>query len=1164
MASKTGDTPLSQPAISKWLVALPYVVLVAGLLITGYIWSSAKHSAHEQLDDAFNYEVVNIQDEIRHNLSTYHQVLLGAQGLLSVAPSVQRADFAKYVAMHRLGETYPGIQGVGFSQVVPRAQINQHIQMMRKQGFPNYAIRPAGIRDPYSSIIYLEPFSKRNLRAFGFDMFSEPTRRQAMQRACDMDDAVLSAKVKLVQETKEHPQSGFLLYLPVYRKLADISSVQARRNALVGWVYEPFRMEDFISGLQIGFSRELRVRIYDGKSTNRNELMFDSSSNTTQLGHYTNISTVTFFNQPWTIEVNSLPPYEQRESRGEILLSLLLGLTFTLTLAYRLQTLVNAKRTLTYEIAQRTKELESEKAALHKSEEQLSLAIEGSGVGLWDWYIKTGEIFVNERWAALIGYSLDELQPMSINTWLQFTHPDDLKRSDEALVEYFAGHTPLYSCEVRMRHKDGRWIWLLDTGSVSTFADDGTPVRMTGTHLDINDNRNQRSLLEKQDAMLVGTSSAFKEILTGKDFKTSVDDALAILGNCLEVEHVYVFQNQTANTGELFSSMKYEWCSNPSAALINSSTLQDVPYSMFPRWLSEFNLNRPVHGPVWTLPEQERPILEAHSIQSLVVMPIFVDEALWGFIGFNDRHSERVWTVAEISMLALAASGLGGAIRQNELTLSLAESRQWLRTAVKHTATGTIIVDRETRLISDANPAFLDAVNMTEEQVVGSPCGQFLSPLDRSNCQCVAANQACRHDEFELIKSDGTRLPVIISAARMVSGGRTYIIESIVDISLQKSAEEKLRQSTALYHGMFNSVQDLIYFKDLDGHYIEYNDAFDRFFGATQKQPRDNVGLTLFDIMPEEEAQDIAERDRRVYATMSSIFAEHSLLASDGTRTTFDHHKSPLVDADGTCIGLVGVARDITERKQTEVDLSETARSLQEAYRKLNELEQTRDSLVQFTVQDMRSSLTSILSGIDIAKDDGSSELLRNRFLNMADASSHELEYMLSSLQDVYKMEEKQMLLEASSEDLLYIANLASETVNMIAIQQKVEVSVRGEELYVAMDAELIRRVIVNLMLNAVKFSGINDDIQVEVLQVDDRARVTVTDHSPGIPVQYREAVFDRTLQLKLREKGLKYSAGLSLCFCRLAVELHGGSIGVDSELGKGSTFWFELPIQRP
>jgi diguanylate cyclase (GGDEF)-like protein/hemerythrin-like metal-binding protein/PAS domain S-box-containing protein len=109
--------------------------------------------------------------------------------------------------------------------------------------------------------------------------------------------------------------------------------------------------------------------------------------------------------------------------------------------------------------------------------------------GIWQWYIQTGELTLNSRWADIIGYTLDELQPISIKTWEEFSHPDDLKKSGGLLEAYFEGHTEFYEMEARMKHKDGSWVWVLDRGQVVEWDDQGKPVLMVGSHINITDHK---------------------------------------------------------------------------------------------------------------------------------------------------------------------------------------------------------------------------------------------------------------------------------------------------------------------------------------------------------------------------------------------------------------------------------------------------------------------------------------------------------------------------------------------------------------------------------------------------------------------------------------------------------------------------------------------------
>ncbi|MBL8498096.1 PAS domain S-box protein [Nitrosomonas sp. JL21] len=126
---------------------------------------------------------------------------------------------------------------------------------------------------------------------------------------------------------------------------------------------------------------------------------------------------------------------------------------------------------------------------------RLSNIIEGTHIGTWEWNVQTGEVIFNERWAQIIGYRLDELAPISIETWLTYAHPDDLHKSEVLLKAHFAGKLSYYEVEARMRHKHGHWIWVLDRGKVLSWTDDGKPLMMFGTHQDITDLKEREALL---------------------------------------------------------------------------------------------------------------------------------------------------------------------------------------------------------------------------------------------------------------------------------------------------------------------------------------------------------------------------------------------------------------------------------------------------------------------------------------------------------------------------------------------------------------------------------------------------------------------------------------------------------------------------------------------
>ncbi|HTH40227.1 MAG TPA: MASE3 domain-containing protein, partial [Rhodocyclaceae bacterium] len=145
-------------------------------------------------------------------------------------------------------------------------------------------------------------------------------------------------------------------------------------------------------------------------------------------------------------------------------------------------------------------------AILDQQGRRLTSILEGTDAGTWEWNIQTGEAIINQRCAENVGYRLEELQPISIETWRSLAHPDDYQLSEQALLRHFRGETPGYSCELRLRHKDGHWVWIQSRGKVASRDKQGNPVWMYGTHQDITERKQAEAkmarLVEEQEAIL--------------------------------------------------------------------------------------------------------------------------------------------------------------------------------------------------------------------------------------------------------------------------------------------------------------------------------------------------------------------------------------------------------------------------------------------------------------------------------------------------------------------------------------------------------------------------------------------------------------------------------------------------------------------------------------
>ncbi len=302
-----------EPGAQGWSFLLPLLVLVISLSASFLVWKSEEFEIEQNSLDYFNFRVDDVIRKTENRLNLYQQALRGAKVLFSISGEVDRDAFRDYVAGMHLNLIYPGIQGIGYAQLIQPSMLSSHIAGVRREGFPDYTVRPQGVRKIYTSILYLEPFDWRNQRAFGYDMYSESVRRKAMDLARDSGRPAMSGKVVLVQETTRDVQSGFLVYLPVYRNGMPHGTIAQRRANLVGWVYSVFRMGDLMRGILGGEGDEFDTRVYDGVRVSGEGRMFDRSSEKGPAQpHFLAIRHVRFANHEWTMVFSSLPKIGKR------------------------------------------------------------------------------------------------------------------------------------------------------------------------------------------------------------------------------------------------------------------------------------------------------------------------------------------------------------------------------------------------------------------------------------------------------------------------------------------------------------------------------------------------------------------------------------------------------------------------------------------------------------------------------------------------------------------------------------------------------------------------------------------------------------------------------------------------------------------------------------
>lgn len=483
----------------RWRLAkvLPWLILALGLLATWFVQRVALGAAYESQQENFASQTREIILRIEQRLAAYRQILYGARGLFAASERVGRDEFREYVSGLSLNRAYPGVQGVGFALVVTPSERDAHVAEIRKEGFPDYTLHPAGKRELYTSIIYLEPFADRNLRAFGYDMYSDPVRRQAMERSRDLNEAAISAKVTLVQEDRTRVQAGFLMYVPVYRKGRAHASEADRRANIVGWTYSPFRMGDLMLGILGRHPDDLELQIFDGRQTSPETLLYDSGERLTTPeapdALYRTSQLIDVFGHAWTIIIASNARFEANLDTRLVRAIQLAGVLTSVLLSLLVGQLANSRAQIHRVLA-----LADE---LRTSEERWQFALEGAGEGVWDWNLQTGEATYSRRWKELWGFSEAEIGDTA-DEWIQRVHPDDLAGVNAALQRHLDGEKSDASVEFRMFCKDGSWRWTLGRGRVVSRDARGQPLRLVGTNADITERKLHDEELKRSHAEL--------------------------------------------------------------------------------------------------------------------------------------------------------------------------------------------------------------------------------------------------------------------------------------------------------------------------------------------------------------------------------------------------------------------------------------------------------------------------------------------------------------------------------------------------------------------------------------------------------------------------------------------------------------------------------------
>ncbi len=292
-----------------WLPVLVTLTLLAGLCgWVGWHWQALEKRSASEDERRFVFAVNDIEHTLKERMRAYEMVLRGLSGFVAGSGEVTPEDWTRATDQLQLQDLYPGIQAVSLARYATPETLTQLVADIRRNGRPGFRMYPEGARDEYLVVDFIHPTDWRNRRVVGYDMLSEPGRREAIESAREKGVPVMTGPLRLKQETEQHVQVGVLLYLPVYRPNAPTTTRDERRAAFAGTLHGAFRLNDLLEGILGSRSSLFQLQLYDAAEPDA--ALLTERQPISETAQFKRTRNLYMYGRSWQLVVASTPEYE--------------------------------------------------------------------------------------------------------------------------------------------------------------------------------------------------------------------------------------------------------------------------------------------------------------------------------------------------------------------------------------------------------------------------------------------------------------------------------------------------------------------------------------------------------------------------------------------------------------------------------------------------------------------------------------------------------------------------------------------------------------------------------------------------------------------------------------------------------------------------------------
>ncbi len=518
-------------------------------------------------------------------------------------------------------------------------------------------------------------------------------------------------------------------------------------------------------------------------------------------------------------------------------------------------------------------------AAARDSNQRLNEVIWGTNSATWEWQVQTGATVFNARWAEIVGYTLEELAPISIETWYLLMHPDDAKVSGDLLARCFSRELDSYECEARMRHKDGHWVWVHDRGRVVDWAADGRPLRMAGTHYNITARKLADQKLKESEDQLAAMADAVPGVVY--QFTTHPDGRAQFSYLSQGIEALYGVSVEACLRDH--NAMKQ--CIAPEDRVSYRAWAERASQSLTP-WQHEFRIITPDGTRKW-VQDQATPQLQTYG------------SVLWSGI------------LTDITERKLADE-------------KLKESEERFRMLFDSSPDAYLIMQIDQGVITDCNHATEVMLRGERAQILGKTPDQF-SPLHQPGGRLTSGALATVIHEslqkgshsFECVhqRLDGSDFWVDVSISVAKMGLQQVLLVSWRDITERKQIHQALIESEARFRRTFEkNTSVMLLIEPVSGEIMAANASALAYYGyAAERLVGAHIGL--LNAMSREA---IALECQLALSETRNYFNFQHRLASGEVRDV-EVYSTP-IEQGGKSL-LFSIVHDITARKQAEAHI---------------------------------------------------------------------------------------------------------------------------------------------------------------------------------------------------------------------------------------------------